>query len=70
VRKNAVTHNPVKGVKRPKHDSPEGRTPALGDYQARKLLAASDDGSLRNLLDWAILATYSITRCGARNCSN
>lgn len=28
---NAVTHNPVKGVKRPKVDSYEGKTPALGD---------------------------------------
>ena len=28
--KNAVTHNPVKGVKRPKNESDEGKTPALG----------------------------------------
>jgi integrase/recombinase XerD len=55
--KNAVTHNPVKGVKRPKHDSAEGRTPALGDHQARKLLAAPDGDSLRTLRDKAILAT-------------
>jgi integrase/recombinase XerD len=55
--KNAVTHNPVKGVKRPKHDSLEGRTPALGDHQARKLLAAPDGNSLRTLRDKAILAT-------------
>jgi hypothetical protein len=26
--KNAVTHNPVKGVKRPKAESGEGKTPA------------------------------------------
>ena len=36
--KNAVTHNPVKGVERPKSDSGEGKTPALGDHQARDLL--------------------------------
>jgi integrase/recombinase XerD len=30
--KNAVTHNPVKGVKRPKNESEEGKTPALGDH--------------------------------------
>jgi integrase/recombinase XerD len=30
---NAVTHNPVKGVKRPKVESYEGKTPALGDGQ-------------------------------------
>jgi integrase/recombinase XerD len=51
---NAVTHNPVKGVKRPKNDSHEGRTPALGDHQARKLLDAPEGESLR---DRAILAT-------------
>jgi hypothetical protein len=28
---HAVTHNPVKGVKRPKVESYEGKTPALGD---------------------------------------
>jgi integrase/recombinase XerD len=55
--KNAVTHNPVKGVKRPKNDSTEGRTPALGDHQARKLLDAPDGDSLRTLRDKAILAT-------------
>ncbi|MGZ9211154.1 MAG: tyrosine-type recombinase/integrase [Candidatus Binatia bacterium] len=55
--KNAVTHNPVKGVKRPKNDSAEGRTPALGDHQARKLLDAPDGDSLRTLRDKAILAT-------------
>lgn len=55
--KNAVTHNPVKGVKRPKNDSLEGRTPALGDHQARKLLDAPDGDSLRILRDKAILAT-------------
>ena len=35
--KNAVTHNPVKGVERAKTESGEGKTPALGDHQARKL---------------------------------
>ena len=38
--KNAVTHNPVKGVERPKAESGEGKTPAIGDHQARELLAA------------------------------
>jgi len=55
--KNAVTHNPVKGVKRPKNDSLEGRTPALGDHQARKLLDAPSGATLRTLRDKAILAT-------------
>jgi len=55
--KNAVTHNPVKGVKRPKNESEVGKTPALGDAQARKLLAAPDEDSLKGLRDRAILAT-------------
>ena len=38
--KNAVTHNPVKGVERPKTESGEGKTPAIADHQARKLLEA------------------------------
>jgi integrase/recombinase XerD len=38
--RNAVTHNPVKGVERPKSETGEGKTPAFGDHQARELLAA------------------------------
>jgi site-specific recombinase XerD len=55
--RNAVTHNPVKGVKRPKNESEEGKTPALGDHQARKLLVAPDEESLKGVRDRAILAT-------------
>jgi integrase/recombinase XerD len=55
--KNAVTHNPVKGVKRPVPDSPEGKTPALGDHQARRLLDAPDGLSIKGKRDRAILAT-------------
>jgi integrase/recombinase XerD len=55
--KNAVTHNPVKGVKRPPVESYEGKTPALGDHQARKLLDAPDDVSLKGKRDRAMLAT-------------
>jgi integrase/recombinase XerD len=55
--KNAVTHNPVKGVERPKTESGESKTPALGDHQARKLLDAPQDGSLRGKRDRAILST-------------
>jgi len=35
--KNAVTHNPVKGVERPRTESGEGKTPAIGDHQARQI---------------------------------
>jgi len=55
--KNAVTHNPVKGVKRPKVESDVGKTPAIADHQARKLLAAPAEKSLKGIRDRAILAT-------------
>src|SRR4051794_39842066 len=54
---NAVTHNPVKGVERPKSESGEGKTPALGDHQARKLLTVPADDSFRGKRDRAILLT-------------
>lgn len=54
---NAVTHNPVKGVERPKSDSGEGKTPAIGDHQARELLAAPQDESIKSKRDRAILST-------------
>ena len=53
---NAVTHNPVKGVKRPKVESYEGKTPALGDAQARALLEAPPADTLKGLRDRAILS--------------
>ena len=55
--KNAVTHNPVKGVERPKTESGEGKTPALGDHQARELLAAPQADTLKSKRDRAILST-------------
>src|SRR6202453_4074244 len=55
--KNAVTHNPVKGVERPKTESGEGKTPALGDHQARKLLEAPQEESIKSKRDRAIPST-------------
>lgn len=55
--RNAVTHNPVKGVKRPPVESYEGKTPALGDHQARVLLAAPNHDTVKGKRDRAILAT-------------
>jgi integrase/recombinase XerD len=55
--KNAVTHNPVKGVERPKTESGEGKTPAIGDHQARELLAAPLDETIKSKRDRAILST-------------
>jgi len=54
---NAVTHNPVKGVQRPTAETAEGKTPALGDHQARRLLDAPIDDSVRGKRDRAILST-------------
>jgi len=55
--KNAVTHNPIKGVERPRTESGEGKTPALGDHQARKLLEAPQDDTIKSKRDRAILST-------------
>jgi integrase/recombinase XerD len=61
--KNAVTHNPVKGVKRPRAESGEGKTPALGDHQARDLLVApgkdtaAGKETVKEKRDRAILST-------------
>lgn len=54
--RNAVMHNPVKGVKRPKVESQEGKTPALGDHQARRLLNTPDATTLKGKRDRAILS--------------
>src|SRR5271155_2411134 len=55
--KNAVTHNPVKGVERPRTESGEGKTPAIGDHQARELLAAPAEDTIKSKRDRAILST-------------
>ncbi|MGH7121478.1 MAG: tyrosine-type recombinase/integrase [Acetobacteraceae bacterium] len=61
--RNAVTHNPVKGVKRPRAESGEGRTPAIGDHQARDLLVAPGketeigEETIKQRRDRAILST-------------
>lgn len=55
--RNAVSHNPVKGVQRPRTESGEGKTPALGDHQARKLLTAPQADSIKSKRDRAILST-------------
>ena len=63
--RNAVLHNPVLGVKRPRSMNREGVTPALGDHQARMLLEAPPEGTLKGKRDRAILATllYHGLRC-------
>ncbi|OSN24789.1 Tyrosine recombinase XerC [Pseudomonas syringae pv. actinidiae] len=54
---NAVAGgNPVHGVKRPRIESNEGNTPALGDHQAKQLLEAPRTDTVKGLRDRAILA--------------
>lgn len=60
---NAVDFNPVSGVKRPSEGANEGKTPAMGDDQMRRLLEAPDprkaksrSGRLKAVRDRAILS--------------
>ena len=48
---------PVKGVERPKTESGEGKTPAIGDHQARDLLAAPGEENVKSRRDRAIFLT-------------
>ncbi|MAG79299.1 MAG: integrase [Sutterellaceae bacterium] len=56
---NAVQNNPVDGVKRPKVDTYEGKTPTISDVQARELLSSPDKAnkSIKLLRDKALLST-------------
>lgn len=55
----AITSNPVDGVKRPPVDTYEGKTPAISDHQARQLLEAPQGTkkTLKVLRDKALLST-------------
>lgn len=55
--RNSVAGNPVDGVKRPLANSNEGSTPALSDAQARRLLEAPAEDTLKGTRDRAILAS-------------
>ena len=54
--RNAVATNPVDGVKRPKVETNEGKTPALGDAQTRYLLKLPVGNGLQQLRDRALLS--------------
>lgn len=56
--KNSIAHNPVKGVKRPKANNNEGKTPAISDVQARRLLSSPPSDTLKGKRDRAMLATF------------
>ena len=53
---NAVAHNPVKGVRRPRVERYEGKTPALGNAQARHLLKLPAGDDLKAKRDRALLS--------------
>ncbi|HRK30435.1 MAG TPA: tyrosine-type recombinase/integrase [Tepidisphaeraceae bacterium] len=55
---NAIYVNPVHGVERPTADANEGKTPAIGDAQARMLLSAPPADTVKGKRDRAILATF------------
>jgi site-specific recombinase XerD len=55
---NAVLMNPTTGVKRPNEAANEGKTPAISDGQARRLLDAPDEETIKGKRDRAILATF------------
>ena len=48
---------PRESVKRPRAESGEGKTPAIGDHQARDLLAAPGEDTIKSKRDRAILST-------------
>lgn len=54
---NAVQFNPASGVKRPNQGANEGKSPALGDAQAKALLDAPSDSTFKGVRDRAILST-------------
>ena len=54
---NAVSYNPADGVRRPSEGMNEGKSPALGDDQAKAILEAPAKDTLKGLRDRAILST-------------
>lgn len=55
---NAVDGNPTSGVSRPNEGANEGKTPAISDAQARRLLDAPVVTTLQGLRDRAILSVF------------
>jgi integrase/recombinase XerD len=55
---NSVLFNPTLGVKRPGDGANEGKTPAIGDGQARALLDAPPAETLKGKRDRAIISTF------------
>jgi integrase/recombinase XerD len=56
IQKSALTHNPARDVERPKEGANEGKTAALSNHDAKKLLQAPPSTTLKGKRDRAILA--------------
>ncbi|PTY04533.1 integrase [Opitutaceae bacterium EW11] len=56
--RNSIQTNPVPGVKRPRDTCSHGKTPALSDSQAHRLLEAPSAETLLGKRDRALLATF------------
>lgn len=57
--KNALPHNPVTSIERPKANNNIGMTPAISDEQAKALIEAPPANTLKGIRDRAILATLA-----------
>jgi hypothetical protein len=66
---NAVSGNPVDGVKPPIAHGNEGSMPALGDAQARKLLEAPPGDTLKGCATAPFPPPCSITTSAVRRCT-
>ncbi|MBF0479729.1 MAG: tyrosine-type recombinase/integrase [Candidatus Omnitrophica bacterium] len=56
--RSALKDNPCTNITRPKVESNIGKTDAISDTEAKKLLDAPDDSSIRGLRDRAILSVF------------
>jgi integrase/recombinase XerD len=68
--RNAILGNPVDGVKRPLANSNEGRTAALGDAQARRLLNAPPADTLKVFVTGRFWPPCSITASAVMSCAS
>ena len=53
--------NPAAAVRGPKHVVKTGKTPVLEGAESRKLLKSIPDTTLRDLRDWALIATLTFS---------
>ncbi|TDR18268.1 tyrosine-type recombinase/integrase [Marinicella litoralis] len=61
--KQIISKNPVHGIKRPKVNQSQVKTPAITKQQVRKVLELPDQSTPKGLRDAAILYTYFYSGC-------